>query len=54
MFGAILVTGPRQTGKTTMLMHIVKKSEYVTLDDPQMPTAVLEHSGKLFKDNNSG
>lgn len=51
MFGAILVTGPRQTGKTTMLKHIAKKADYVTLDDPQMLTAALEQSNTFFKDN---
>ena len=34
MFGAILVTGPRQVGKTTMLQAITKDMGYVTLDDP--------------------
>jgi predicted AAA+ superfamily ATPase len=35
MFPAVLVSGPRQSGKTTLyLKEIVKKSEYVTFDDP--------------------
>lgn len=34
-FPVVLVTGPRQVGKTTMLMKIAKKTRnYVTLDDP--------------------
>ena len=33
-FKCVLVTGPRQSGKTTMLTHeLVDKFEYVTLDD---------------------
>lgn len=34
-FPVLLVTGPRQVGKTTMLRHLAKKDRaYVTLDDP--------------------
>ena len=33
MFGAILVAGPRQVGKTTMLQNIARDLTYVTLDD---------------------
>ncbi|MEK6775399.1 MAG: ATP-binding protein [bacterium] len=34
-FPSVLVTGPRQAGKTTFLMHdFGKKSDYVTFDDP--------------------
>ena len=34
MFGAVLVAGPRQVGKTTMLEKITSDVGYVTLDDP--------------------
>jgi len=35
LFPAILVTGPRQAGKTTFLLHEWgKKSDYVSFDDP--------------------
>ena len=34
MFGAVLVTGPRQVGKTTLLREFTGKMSYVTLDDP--------------------
>ena len=40
MFGAVLVAGPRQVGKTTMLQRITSDMEYVTLDDPIMRQAL--------------
>ncbi|MFN8642474.1 MAG: ATP-binding protein [Candidatus Binatia bacterium] len=34
-FPAVLVTGPRQVGKTTLLQHVAEKNRrYVSLDDP--------------------
>lgn len=52
MFGAVLVTGPRQVGKTTMLKKVVaEEASYVTLDDPFMLAAAIEQSGTFFKDN---
>ena len=36
-FPVVLVTGPRQVGKTTLLEHAAKQGRaYVTLDDPQV------------------
>ena len=32
-FPILLVTGPRQVGKTTLLQHVCKNFEYVTFDD---------------------
>ena len=32
MFGAVLVAGPRQVGKTTMLERLTSTMNYVTLD----------------------
>ncbi len=33
---AVLLTGPRQTGKSTVLKHLSEEARtYVTLDDPQ-------------------
>lgn len=51
MFGAILVSGPRQVGKTTMLQRITDGMNYVTLDDPIVRAAAQEQSGTFFKDN---
>jgi len=51
MFGAILVAGPRQVGKTTMLKEITQNINYVTLDDMIMLASAQEESGTFFKDN---
>lgn len=51
MFGAVLVAGPRQVGKTTMLKKITKDITYTTLDDIIVRTSALEQSGTFFKDN---
>ncbi|NLY19008.1 MAG: ATP-binding protein [Clostridiaceae bacterium] len=51
MFGAILVTGPRQVGKTTMLKKVAEHAAYVTLDDPLLLATAVEQSGTFFKDN---
>ena len=51
MFGAVLVSGPRQVGKTTMLERLTAEYNYVTLDDPIIRTSAEETSGTFFKDN---
>jgi len=51
MFGAVLVTGPRQAGKTTMLKSMEKATNYVTLDDPIALASAREQGGTFFKDN---
>ena len=51
MFGAVLVAGPRQVGKTTMLKALTKDIGYVTLDDMIVRSAAQEESGTFFKDN---
>lgn len=51
MFGAVLVAGPRQVGKTTMLKNITKDIAYTTLDDIIVRTSAQEQSGTFFKDN---
>ena len=49
MFGAVLVTGPRQVGKTTMLKKITAGIPYITLDDPIMMQTACEEPGIFFK-----
>ena len=51
MFGAVLVTGPRQVGKTTLLQKTIGDVDYVTLDDPMLLASALEQSLTFFKDN---
>ena len=51
MFGAVLVAGPRQVGKTTMLKKITKDINYTTMDDMVMLASAQEESGTFFKDN---
>lgn len=51
MFGAVLVAGPRQVGKTTMLQQITGEMNYVTLDDMIIRVAAQEESSTFFKDN---
>lgn len=51
MFGAILVAGPRQVGKTTMLKKTTQNINYATMDDLVMRAGAREESGTFFKDN---
>lgn len=51
MFGAVLVAGPRQVGKTTMLKNVTSGIPYVTLDDIVVRMSAQEQSGTFFKDN---
>lgn len=50
MFGAVLVAGPRQVGKTTMLREIAANMNYITMDDMMIRAAAQEESSTLFKD----
>lgn len=51
MFSAVLVTGPRQVGKTTMLQKITEEINYASLDDMVVRAVAQEQSGTFFKDN---
>ncbi len=48
MFPVLLVTGPRQVGKTTLLQRLAKENrKYVTLDDPDV-RYLAKHDPALF------
>lgn len=49
MFGAVLITGSRQVGKTTLLKKVKPDIAYITLDDPIMLRSAIEESGTFFK-----
>lgn len=51
IFGSILVTGPRQAGKTTMLKKVARAAAYVTLDDPFALFSASEHNETFFRNN---
>lgn len=50
MFGAVMVTGPRQVGKTTLLRNFTGDITYVTLDDPLRLHSAVEEPSTFFKD----
>ncbi|MDR1748953.1 MAG: ATP-binding protein [Spirochaetaceae bacterium] len=49
MFGAVLVTGARQVGKTTLLKEVTGGLPYVTLDDPILLRSAREEAGTFFR-----
>ncbi|MDR1136214.1 MAG: ATP-binding protein [Clostridiales Family XIII bacterium] len=51
MFGAVLITGARQVGKTTLLQDIAGNASYVTLDDGLQLANAVERSMTFLKDN---
>lgn len=51
-FPAVLVTGPRQSGKTTLLFERFSKShQFVSLENPDVRARVLEDPVGFLKDN---
>lgn len=51
MFGAVLVTGARQVGKTTLLKDVASGAGYVTLDDKIRLMDAVNRSGTFLRDN---
>lgn len=51
MFKAILVTGARQVGKTTMLKNIKSDINYITLDDMILNQSAVEEPELFLKSN---
>lgn len=51
MFPAILVTGSRQVGKSTLLKNKYKHYEYITFDDPLLLSLAVQEPGLFFKNH---
>lgn len=52
MFSCVMVTGPRQVGKTTMLQHIIPDGvRFVSMDDAIIRAGARENSNTFLKDN---
>jgi len=49
-FPVLVLTGPRQTGKSTLLKHLFKKYKYLTFDDPSLRYSAKKDPG-LFIEN---
>jgi hypothetical protein len=47
----IIITGPRQVGKTTILKHLLQNIKYVTLDDPILRINALENASAFLAEN---
>lgn len=52
MYSAVIVTGPRQVGKTTVIKEVCRDLKYVTLDDPEALEYAKKESGLFFKTYN--
>jgi predicted AAA+ superfamily ATPase len=51
MFGAVLVTGSRQVGKTTLLEQVLGAGIKRSLDDPLLLATAVQQAGTFFQDN---
>ena len=49
MFGAVLVTGSRQVGKTTLLRKVMPSAQWISLDDPILLNSAQEEASTFLK-----
>lgn len=50
-FKALLITGPRQVGKSTVLKHMFPERNYKTFDDPTLLMETKSEPGLFFRNN---
>lgn len=50
-FKAVLITGARQVGKSTLLKHIYGGRKYITFDDPVLLSETKREPGLFFRNN---
>lgn len=50
-FKAVLVTGARQVGKSTLLKHLYSGYKYITFDDPLLLSETKREPGLFFRNN---
>ena len=50
-FKSILITGPRQVGKSTVLRHLYENRKYITFDNPVLLSETKNEPGLFFKNN---
>lgn len=50
-FKALLLTGPRQVGKSTVLKHMYGDRKYLTFDDPLLLEETKREPGLFFRNN---
>lgn len=50
-FGSVLVTGPEEAGKTTLLRSVAPGASYITLDDPTSLFSAAERDHHFFRNN---
>lgn len=47
----IILTGPRQSGKTTLVRHVFKKHQYFNLEDPDVLEQIKLDPRKFLREN---